>query len=204
MRWAARRLPVARERVASSDDDLVRWARRGDRAAFGELVTLHQDQIYRLAMGMVGADAAEDVAQNAFIRAWRGLEAFDGRSTFGTWLHRIAVNLCLDELRRTARFRPLPLDDDAWEDEAADPSDMIAQRDESLARREALAWALERLPSEERLLLHLRTIDERSYDEIAHTLGINARTVGTRLFRARARLRHLVSERMEEPAHDMR
>lgn len=204
MRWAARRLPLLGARTASPDDGLVRRCRRGDRAAFGELVTLHQDRVYRLAMGMVGPDAAEDVAQRAFIKAWQGIDRFDGRSAFGTWLHRIAVNLCLDELRRTARFRPLPLDDTVPAAGEPDPAEELAERDELAGRREALAWALEQMPTEDRLILHLRTVDERSYEEIARMLDLNSRTVGTRLFRARVRLRALIAARMKEPARDVR
>jgi RNA polymerase sigma-70 factor (ECF subfamily) len=137
------------------------------------------------------------VAQQAFVKAWQALDRFDERSTFGTWLYRIAINACLDELRRMSRERPVPLDDVAWtlagDDDVAE---MVAEEDALDRRRAALAWALERLPSEDRLILHLRTGEERSYEEIGALLGLNIRTVGTRLYRARARLHALVMGRL--------
>jgi RNA polymerase sigma-70 factor (ECF subfamily) len=201
MRWAAERLAGLGTRAdadAGADDgDLVRRARRGDASAFDGLVRLYQDRIYRLALRMVGPEAAEDVAQQAFVKAWQALDRFDERSTFGTWLYRIAINACLDELRRMSRERPVPLDDVAWtlagDDDVAE---MVAEEDALDRRRAALAWALERLPSEDRLILHLRTGEERSYEEIGALLGLNIRTVGTRLYRARARLHALVMGRL--------
>src|SRR5947208_1522576 len=191
MRWAARRLGDS----GAGERALVRRARRGDTAAFEELVRLHQDQIYRLALRMVGRDAAEDAAQQALIKAWQGLDRFDERAAFGTWLYRIAVNVCLDELRRSARFRPLPLEAVEWTLATDDEVDeRVAEGEEQEERRAALAWALAELPSEDRLILSLRTGEERSYEEIGEVLGLNVRTVGTRLYRARARLHALVME----------
>jgi RNA polymerase sigma-70 factor (ECF subfamily) len=179
------------------EHDLVRRSRRGDTAAFSGLVRLHQDRIYRLAVRMVGPDAAEDVAQQAFVRAWQSLDRFDGRAAFGTWLYRIAINACLDELRRMSRYRPASLDDVEWTLAGADDiAETVADEDEQRARRAALAWALDQLPSEDRLILHLRTGEERSYEAIGALLGLNVRTVGTRLYRARARLHALVMERL--------
>src|SRR5262245_2212709 len=103
--WVAGRLRAAgARREATAEDALVHRARNGDAGAFGELVLLHQDRIYRLALRMVGPNDAEDVAQQAFIKAWQGFGRFQGDAGFGTWLYRIAINACMDELRRAARF----------------------------------------------------------------------------------------------------
>jgi RNA polymerase sigma-70 factor (ECF subfamily) len=200
--WATQRLGVLGAHDGAGEHALVRRSRRGDTVAFSELVRLHQDQVYRLAQRMVGPDAAEDVAQQAFVRAWQSLDRFDERAAFGTWLYRIAINACLDELRRASRYRPVPLDDVEWTLAGAeDIADSVVDEDERQARRAALAWALEQLPSEDRLILHLRTGEERSYEEIGSLLGLNVRTVGTRLYRARARLHALVMKRLQVDAH---
>ena len=205
IRWASQRLPLLGARDDAAEPELVRRARRGDADAFGELVRLHQDRVYALAARMVGPDAAEDIAQQAFVKAWRGLGRFDGRAAFGTWLHRIAVNACMDELRRAGRFRPVPLESVEWTlADAEDVAETVTEGDELSERRAALAWALERLPSEDRLILLLRTAEERSYEEIGALLGLNIKTVGTRLFRARARLHGLIQQRLGGRSDDLR
>ncbi len=204
MKWAVGRLPLLGGSAPSTEADLVRRAQRGDTGAFAELVRRHQDRIYRLALRMAGPDAAEDLAQQALIKAWQGLDRFAGGAGFGTWLYRIAINQCLDHLRRKARFHPVPLDDVEWAAGSdQDIAETIVEADERDRRREALAWALEQLPSEDRLILHLRVGEERSYEEISELLGINGRTVGTRLYRARVRPHHLITARLEH-GHDLR
>lgn len=204
MKRAVWRLPIGGAR-ADDERDLVRRAQRGDSGAFTGLVRLHQDRIFRLALRMVGPDAAEDLAQQALIKAWRGLDRFDGASSFGTWLYRIAINACLDHQRRANRFRAVPLDDDLWPVDACDdPADQVADAAEVADRRAALAWALERLPDEDRLILHLRVGEERSYEEIGELLQINVRTVGTRLYRARGRLHGLIMQQSGAESDDVR
>jgi len=193
--WADR-LPVSAARDVVEEHRLVRRAQRGDSAAFAELVRLNQDRIYGLALRMVGADAAEDLAQQTFIKAWQALGRFDGKAGFGTWLYRIAINACLDHLRRRDRARPLPLEEATWAGpDGDDVADQVTDAAEQAERRTALAWALEHLSAEDRLLLYLRVAEERSYEAIAELLGINSRTVGTRLYRIRARLHQLISNR---------
>lgn len=99
------------ETAADDDNELVRRARTGDADRFATLVRRHQDRVYRLAWRMVGPDAAEDVAQQTFLKAWLGLDQFTGASSFGTWLYRLAMNCCLDHLRHTHRFHARPLAD---------------------------------------------------------------------------------------------
>jgi len=169
------------------------------------LVRRHQDPIYRLSVRMVGVDAAQDLAQQAFLKAWLRLDQFKGDAAFGTWLYRLAVNTCLDHLRHVNRFQEIPLEEIAPAlPEVQDVADLVQRRLDQDAQREALAWALEHLPSEDRLLLALRIGEELAYDAIAEILGITSTTVGTRLFRARARLHALVRERMTEDARGVR
>lgn len=182
---------------AADEGELVRRARLGDGEAFAQLVRHHEDAVHRLALRMVGPDQAEDMVQQAFLKAWQGLDRFGGESRFGTWVYRIAMNLCLDHLRRAGRFRPLPLEDVehtvSADDDVAESVEAAIEQD---VRTEALSWALERAPSEDRLLLHLRVAEGLGYEAIAERLGTNPRTVGTRLFRARARLHTLITRRL--------
>src|SRR5260370_8352947 len=151
---------------------------------------------------MVGPDAAEDVAQQAFLKAWLGLDQFSGASSFGPWLYRLAMNCCLDHLRRTQRFRALQVDDAdmSWATHADMAEDVVEALERS-ERHGALTWALERLPSDDRLVLHLRLGDGLSYEAIADLLGVKSSTVGTRLFRARAPLPGLLTARTWHAQH---
>jgi RNA polymerase sigma-70 factor, ECF subfamily len=192
------------ETAADDDNELVRRARNGDADRFTTLVRRHQDRVYRLALRLVGPDAAEDVAQQAFLKAWLGLDQFTGGSSFATWLYRLAMNCCLDHLRHTHRFQPRPLADaEAWLASDVDIAEVIVEALDQSERHDALAWALERLPSEDRLLLHLRVSEGLPYERIAELLEVKPSTVGTRLFRARARLHGLIVERMQEGARDL-
>lgn len=202
---AARRPADQSVETAAGPDEgvLVVRAAGGDTAAFTLLVERYQDRVYRLALGMVGPDTAEDIAQQAFLNAWQGLARFAGAAAFGTWLHRIAINCCLDHLRRSGRHRPTPLEEVAYQIAAGDDVEQsVVDAAESSERQAALAWALAELPSEQRLLLHLRIAEERSYDEIAALLSLKSRTVGTRLYRARARLHTLLVRRLGERPGD--
>ncbi len=196
-RGARRRDGTDGPAVSPDEAALVRRARAGDTEAFGDLVRRHQDVIYRLAVRMVGPDSAEDVAQGAFLKAWTGLERFRGGAAFGTWLYRIAANLCLDHLRSAARFRPLPLDGAALAvPDGYDLAEAVVADAERADQRAALAEALAALPPEDRLILALRAGEGLSYEAIGAALDLAPGTVGTRLHRARARLHRLLTERL--------
>ena len=191
------------EPEALDEHELVRRAQQGDAAAFGVLVVRHQDTIYRLAVRTAGYDAAEDLAQNAFLKAWDALPGFAGDAAFGTWLYRIALNGCYDHLRRRARHRQQPLDAATLEiPDAGDLAEGIVAAAEEEERRVAIAAALAALPADDRALLALRIGEEWSYERIAAELQLNIKTVGTRLFRARAKLHRLVSQQLRERRGD--
>jgi RNA polymerase sigma-70 factor, ECF subfamily len=184
---------------ALAERALVARARAGDVTSFEMLVVQHQDAVYRLALRMVGSRAAEDIAQQAFIKAWRGLDGFRGSAAFGTWVYRVAINLCLDQARREHHTRSLPLDAaERTLSTGGDLADAVATAEERAAQRAALSWGLARLPAEDRLLLHLRVGEGLSYERIGVLLDVGVNTVATRLFRARARLRMLARQRLEE------
>jgi RNA polymerase sigma-70 factor, ECF subfamily len=176
------------------DADLVNAAAAGDRDAFDELVRRHQRAIVNLTRIMTGgADDAEDLAQEAFIRAWKNLGQFRRESTFRTWLHGIALNVIRTHRGRLARLRRTFFS--ALSEPGANPLDRASVDDRTegtLVIRQGIDRALGQLPDELRAALVLRDIQGLEYREIAETLGVPIGTVESRIFRARQRLRPLL------------
>lgn len=190
--------PADERRAAEVDPDLasLERARAGDNGAFEALVLRYQARIVNYASAMVhDAGAAEDVAQETFVRAWRGLGRFRGESTFKTWLYRIATNVArtdLDRRGRRARIANRSLDDEAEPLQAGDVPSPAPDAETSLVRREAIDRALSELPDELRQALVLRDVEGLDYKEIAGVTGAPIGTVESRIFRARRRLRTLL------------
>lgn len=165
---------------------LLARARRGDASAFEEIVRLYQRRVYGVALRIVRAhDVADDVTQEAFLRAWRSLERFDLGRPFGPWVCRIAANLAVNHVR-SPRAREEGLPEAHAETRSREPGPLGALLDAEGAR--VLEAALAELPQEQRAVLVLRAVEELSYAEIAESLGISAGTVMSRLYRARERL----------------
>ena len=173
---------------------LVAEAAAGNREAFDELVRRHQVRIYRLARVLAGGDGdAEDLAQETFIRAFRGIARFRGDSSFGTWLHRIALNVIKSHVsRRARRPRVVSSTPDATRESLIE--NIASQDDFELVihRRQAIDDALGTLPADHRSLVVLRDIQGLEYHEIASITGLPLGTVESRIFRARQRLRPLL------------
>ena len=181
--------PVDPDRAAFED------AAAGDTRAFEVLVLRYQARIVNYASAMVRDAGAEDVAQETFVRAWRGLGRFRGESSFKTWLYRIATNVArthLDRHGRQARIADRSLDDEAEPLQAGDVPSPAPDAETSLVRREAIDRALSELPDELRLALVLRDVEGLDYKEIAGVTGAPIGTVESRIFRARRRLRTLL------------
>lgn len=186
---------------AADERRLVDRARAGDPQAFGELVLAHQAFVYNLALrALADAEEAQDVAQEAFLRAWRGLPAFRGAAGFRTWLYRIVMNLCYNrapQLKQALAALSIDADDDVeqplrgpsiGERLASDtPSPETELEDHEL--RVLLHLSIDRLPPTYRLLTLMRYSQNLSYEEIAEATGMPLGTVKTGLFRAHARLR---------------
>lgn len=168
-----------------SDLDLLQRAAAGDQVAFSELVLRHQGRILNLAYRFSrDRQDAEELAQEIFFKAWRHARTFKGRSTFGTWLYRLAVNTCLNHRqRRKARPEPVPLraDLEAGTVQAADEL-------EGAERRIRLETALAALPARQKMALVLASYEEKSYEEIAAVMDVSLAAVESMLFRARRRL----------------
>lgn len=177
------------------DHPLVAEAAAGSHEAFDELVRRHQARIFNLARALAGDDGeAEDLAQEAFIRAWRAIGRFRGESAFRTWLYRVALNVIHSHLARRSRRRIVW----GWWDRAHTPEprspkgERGADLEADVARRDAIDRALATLPPDLRTAVTLRDIDGLEYKEIAAVLGVPIGTVMSRIFRARSRLRPLL------------
>lgn len=187
-------MPPTRSADAGGDLSLVDLARRGDRTAFGELVRLHQRRVYSVCRQYLGPDEADAATQDAFVKAYSRLRSFDGRSAFSTWITRIAINTCLDRLRRLKREGARAVaeeDEDSADplehlpDGAADPEALLMQR-QALER---LGQCEGRLPAQQREVFRLRFYAELALDEIADALEVSVGTVKTQLHRAVHRVR---------------
>jgi RNA polymerase sigma-70 factor (ECF subfamily) len=184
---------------SQDDDALLMRARNGDRDAFGELVTRHQRRIWLVCRQYLGPDDADATTQDTFIKAYTNLPSFDGRAAFTTWLTRIAINSCLDQLRRRKREGTRvdePEEDEGngalsrVTDDAPGPEDRAMQR-QAVQRLLALE---SRLPQRQREIFRLRFYAEMELEEIADSLGVHVGTVKTQLHRAVHRLRQELGE----------
>lgn len=184
----------------STCDDklLVGYAQKGHTKAFSELVRRHHVRVFHTAFGMVGnREDADDLAQIAFIKAFRSLDQFKGQSLFSTWLYRISINCCLDWIKSQQRKYDVKMDDEWWFRQA-DGEALFAgpkrtdYRVEQGELRDVLAQVMADMPPIFRSVLVLRELNGLSYQEIASVEGCSVGTIKSRLFRARAQLRKLL------------
>jgi RNA polymerase sigma-70 factor (ECF subfamily) len=170
--------------------ELVMRCRRREQRAQSELVARTQDRVYHMLVRLVGAQDAEDVAQQVYLQLFRKIHQFGGDSSFGTWLYRVTINEAMQHLRRNRRRRFAIL---SWE-----PEDHKADRNHQSEARELLDRALTRLEPELRSVFVLREVEQLSYEEIGGALGIPMGTVASRLSRAR----HDLQERLRSLGWD--
>lgn len=177
-----------------SDAELAALALAGRQAAYRELLTRHREAVFRLVRATIGDPTeALDVTQEAFVSAFAALKRYDAERPFVVWLKRIALNKCRDWARRRAVrsffTRAVPLEDALTiADDAALADTQVADRTE-LAR---VSVAITRLPTRLREVLLLRTVDGLGQSEAADVLGVSGKTIETRLYRARAKLKDLL------------
>lgn len=185
--------------MASSEDrDLVEAAKKGDQGAFGLLVRRHQRRLYRVALHLLrDPNEAEDVTQDAFVRAYAALDRFDGRSQPYTWFYRIAVNLSLNRLRSRKRSKGShPLDDPRLEAFIADSRPGASPDRRATGRQlgEALCVAVDSLSDTLRTTLLLVVVEGIPQNEAAQALGCPEGTVAWRIHEARKRIRSALVE----------
>jgi RNA polymerase sigma-70 factor (ECF subfamily) len=179
----------------SDEAQLVERCRAGDRLAFEELVRRHADRLYAVVLRFVAAaDEAEEVTQETFLRAWRSIDKFEGRSRFFTWLYRIGIN----EAKRRAERRPpagtLTSIEDAPIEDAPDWSEAPEFRAEQGHLRKVLEQAVRALPFEYRAPLILRDVEGLSTQEAAEVMELHEAAFKSRLHRARLAVRRAVDE----------
>ncbi len=180
---------MSSEMVEADISELVERSRQGDTNAFGELARLHQHEVYTLAVRLVGdRTLAADVAQEALVRAWRGIGSFRGDSRFSTWLYRITANVAWTLKGRAARQATYDLDQlirQPTADSSGDP-EIAGERAEL---RASLTGALARLPYHQRSIVILKDVYGWSHKEIAESLSITVTASKVRLHRAHLKLR---------------
>jgi RNA polymerase sigma-70 factor (ECF subfamily) len=190
------------DRAHSSTEDsaLVRAAQGGDMAAFEELVARHRDKLYARAYSMMrNEEEAIDLSQEAWVKGWQRLRQFQGESSFATWMTRIVINLCLDQLRKQKRKRAESIeemDDESGGVERQMPVITVNPTAglERVELRERIDRALGQLSYEHRTALVLHEFEELEYKEIAKVMGCSIGTVMSRLFYARRKMATLLAD----------
>jgi RNA polymerase sigma-70 factor (ECF subfamily) len=191
---------TVKDHSSADDQKLVRAAQGGDMAAFEELVARHRDRVYARAYSMMrNEEEAVDLSQEAWVKGWQRLGQFHSESSFGTWMTRIVINLCLDQLRKQKRQRAESI-------EAMDEESGGVERQmpvitvnptagmERSELRQRIDEALGQLSYEHRMSLVLHEFEEMEYREIARTMGCSIGTVMSRLFYARRKLAALLAD----------
>lgn len=191
--WAVGRAIMPTMASARPEDALVARAQQGDAGAFEELVRRYADRLHAVVARLVGDEhEAQDVTQEAFLRAWRGIRGFEGDAQFFTWLYRIGVNEANRRLKRRAHaVAHRSLDDLAHE--PSDPAPGPAGQSEHGDLRAALEAAVRALHPDYRTALVLRDIEGLSTDRAAQIMGLHPAAFKSRLHRARMRVRHAVA-----------
>ena len=189
-----------KDHSSADDQALVRAAQKGDMGAFEELVARHRDKIYARAFSMMrNEEEAVDLSQEAWVKGWQRLAQFHGESSFGTWMTRIVINLCLDQLRKQKRQRTESieaLDEEGGGVERQMPVITInptagLERNELRAR---IDKALSQLSYEHRTALVLHEFEDMEYKEIAKAMNCSIGTVMSRLFYARRKMAALLND----------
>lgn len=189
-----------RASTASEDEPLVKAAQRGDMEAYEQLVARHRDKIYARAYSMMrNEEDAIDLSQEAWVKGWQRLVQFQGESSFATWMTRIVINLCLDQLRKQKRHRAESIelmDEESGGVERQMPVVTVnpTERLERAELRQRIDKALGQLSETHRMALILCEFEGLEYKEIAQAMNCSIGTVMSRLFYARRKLAALLAD----------
>ncbi len=186
-----------------SEADLVRRCQAGDTEAFGELVTRYRARVFSMIYNMVHSEQdAWDLAQDSFLKAWKSIKRFRGRSSFYTWIYRIVMNVTIDWLRKKQVKGGGAEFDDAIQLKDVDPASKTVPKTDALPYetmerseiRARIDKAIAQLSPEQRAVILMKEIEEMQYHEIAEALGCSIGTVMSRLFYARKKLQNLLRD----------
>jgi RNA polymerase sigma-70 factor (ECF subfamily) len=195
---------------AIDDRELVARAQKGDRTAFRSLFERYSRRAYSLAFGVVrNPDDALDVVQDAFIKAHRYLDKFEGQASFYTWLYRIVMNLAIDHIRKNKRQKTVDFSEAAMDEGGLGEDSLIpriiggnpgrALMDKEIRGR--IATALDDLSENHRSVLVMRELEGLSYEEMAQAMGCSKGTIMSRLFHARRNMQKRLVDLYERPAN---
>lgn len=177
------------------DGALVRRFLQGDASAFGTLVERHETRVYNLCLRILGdGDDARDAAQETFVAAMRKLAQFRGDAAFTTWLHRVTVNTCYDELRRRKRRPMLHVTSPDDPDRPHEPGPPVGDHADEVAGTLDVAAALATVPEEFRVALVLADVQDLPYEEIGRILDVPLGTVKSRVHRGRIALARALTD----------
>ncbi len=186
---------------SSADDQaLVKAAQKGDTTAFEELVGRHRDKVYARAFSMMrNEEEAIDLSQEAWVKAWQRLGQFQGESSFATWITRIVINLCLDQLRKQKRQRTESIEEIEEETGGVERQMPVVTVNptaglEQTELRQRIDKALSQLSYEHRTVIVLHEFEQMEYKQIAKTMGCSIGTVMSRLFYARRKMAALLAD----------
>ena len=186
-----------------SDLDLVTRCQAGDTEAFDELVTRYRTRVFGMIYNMVHSEQdAWDLAQDSFLKAWKSIKRFRGRSSFYTWIYRIVMNVTIDWLRKKQIKGGGSEFDDSIQLKEVEPASKTVPKSEALPHemiqrneiRARIDKAISQLSPEQRAVILMKEIEEMQYHEIAETLGCSIGTVMSRLFYARKKLQNLLRD----------
>lgn len=181
-----------------TEAELLEAAQGGDRRAFSRLVRMHQRRVYACAVQMLGDGGdADDAVQETFMRAWRAISRFDGRSQLSTWLYRICVNVCLNHIRKRKRHDAADIGDPKIPEPKADPTQGDSDPRRALEVRQLqgqIAQALDGLSESLRTTVIMVLVQGMPQKEAAEVLGCSEGTIAWRIHEARRRLRLALAE----------
>lgn len=185
--------------MEQNENRLIERASGGDPSAFNELMAMHEKRMYAVALRMfANREDAQDCLQEAMLRVYRAIGSFKGQSSFATWVYRITMNTCLDELRRKKNRQATSLDnllDQGW---GPTDGENVPERQAIQAEtRRQLSGLIRELPEDMRSAVVLRDVQGYSYEEIAQILDVNVGTIKSRISRGREKLREKLSSKAE-------
>lgn len=188
---------------------LIQKAQKGDTNAFGTLVASYEKFIFNVACKMFSnSEDASDIAQEALIKAYKNIDKFDFNSSFSTWLYRITVNACIDEMRRRKGRESISIDaEDEESGLAVQIEDTSLGAEERVIQNETVSEvraAIDKLSEEHKAVIILRDLQDMTYEQIAQTLDLSIGTVKSRLARARKSLKDIILKDREQKENVLR